>query len=161
MLDEWRVGICYSSGKKQTVPMERLEKELQEGVQQPSSSGITPSHLPWRQGIKDRNIIRDRKILIYGMLQAELDGKNLQQFMDEQMAQVEKAIKESRSRGQTTSPLAEIKRRFEKAATFRSPVEFEEHVLGWKLTTKVKNQAASKKAGRAYPPDGVGSSALS
>ena len=77
-LREWKEGICYSFGNKQTMP---LEKDLHEGLQQKSTATSRSQKEPWRQGITDRIGKMDRNILIYGMLQAESDGKDLKQFM--------------------------------------------------------------------------------
>ena len=139
-MQEWKEGIRYGHGNKQTVPMEQLEKDFQEGVQQAASK-----KLPWR-GISDRNLIRDRKILIYGMLQAELDGKDLKTFMAAQVQQAHASMKRSGSRGAPPALLPQLKRQFENAANHLRPGLFEEKVLGWKLTDKVKKQAASKQA---------------
>lgn len=84
LLAEWNQGIQLGSGTsgvRKTVQLMQLEKDKQEGVQQKSTSTFKSSKVPWRQGIADRNVIRDRKILIYGMLQAEHDGENLEDFM--------------------------------------------------------------------------------
>ena len=42
-MSEWKEGIRYGHGNKQTVPMEQLEKDFQEGLQQNASQ-----KLPWR-----------------------------------------------------------------------------------------------------------------
>lgn len=139
--------------------MEQLEKDLQEGVQQKSTAVSSSDKEPWRQGITDRNIIRDRKILLYGMLQAERDGHNLKEFMAGHVQKAEKAMREaSKLKGAPPALLNFIKREFERSPKFRTPVDFEEHVLGWKLTDKVKKQAASKKTtnNMSYPPPGIG-----
>lgn len=159
-MTEWKEGIRFASGNKQTVPMEQLEKDLQEGVQQKSTAGSISEKEPWRQGFKDRNVIRDRKIVLYGMLQAERDGLNLRTFMAAHVKRAEKAMEEARKqKGAPPTMLTYIKRQFEQAANFKQPTDFEEQVLGWKLTDKVKKQAASKKASKitTYPPAGIGS----
>lgn len=164
LLEEWKEGIRFTYGNKQTVPMEQLEKDLQEGVQYKSTAVSTSDKEPWRQGITDRNIIRDRKILIYGMLQAERDGLNLKEFMAGHVQKAEKAMKEaSKLKGAPPSLLTFIKRQFEQAPNFKTPVQFEEQVLGWNLTAKVKKQAASKQANNttSYPPPGIGAAAES
>lgn len=134
--------------------MEQLEKDFQEGVQQAASQ-----KLPWRS-ISDRNLIRDRKILIYGMLQAELDGKDLKKFMAEQVERAQSSMKAIGSRGAPPALLPQLKRQFELAPKHLRPALFEEQVLGWKLTDKIKKQAASKQAtskpAETYPPSGIG-----
>ena len=159
-MTEWKEGIRFASGNKQTVPMEQLEKDLQEGVQQQSTAGSICEKERWRQGFTDRNVIRDRKIVLYGMLQAEHDGLNLTAFMAAHVKRAEKAMDEARKqKGAPPTVLTYIKRQFEQAANFKTPSDFEEQVLGWKLTDKVKKQAASKKASKitTYPPAGIGS----
>jgi len=60
--------------RKRTVPMAQLEQDRAEGVQRKNSPSV-----PWRS--LDRNSIRDRKIVIYGMLQAGLQGQDLKEFL--------------------------------------------------------------------------------
>ena len=69
----------------------------------------------------------------------------------------------SKLNGAPPSLLTFIKRQFEQAPNFKTPVQFEEHVLGWNLTAKVKKQAASKQANNStsYPPPGIGVAAES
>ena len=152
LLKEWKEGIRYSFGNKQTVPLEQLERELQEGLQQKSTATFKSKKEPWRQGITDRTGIMDRKLVIYGILQAQQDGKDLQEFMAGYVREAEKLMSETKVRGAPSALLTQIRRQFELAPNYLKPTQFEERVLGWKLTAKVKKQAASKKQGPAYPP---------
>ncbi len=45
---EWKEGIRYSFGNKQTVPLEQSEKDLQEGIQQKSTASFKSEKEPWR-----------------------------------------------------------------------------------------------------------------
>jgi len=145
---EWEEGIRYSFGNKQTVPLEQLEKDLQEGTQQKSTASFKSEKEPWRRGITDRTAIMDRKIVIYGILKAQQDGHDLKEFMSGQIKQAETAIK------RPPMLMNQLKRQFELAKDRLTPVQFEEQVLGWKLTAKVKAQAASKQQLPVYPPTG-------
>ena len=60
LMREWKEGIHYSFGNKQTVPLEQLEKDLQEGIQQKSTACFKSQKEPWRRGITDRTAIMDR-----------------------------------------------------------------------------------------------------
>ena len=46
--------------------------------------------VPWRS--LDRNSIRDRKIVIYGLLQAELQGQELKEFMAPHVAAADSLV---------------------------------------------------------------------
>ena len=48
LMREWEEGICYSFGNKQTVPMEQLERDLEEGTQQKSTASFKSEKEPWR-----------------------------------------------------------------------------------------------------------------
>ena len=134
-MKEWKEGVRYAFSNKQTVPLEQLEKDLQEGVQFPSTASQKSDKEPWRQGITNRNVVRDRKIVIYGMLQAEREGHKLKELMAGHVKAAEQAIQEaSKRQGASTTVLTYIQRRFESDPKFMSPTEFEEKVLGWKLT---------------------------
>ena len=106
LLKEWKERIPFLTTtvgtSKQTVPMERPQEDLAEGVQKEKSSSY-----PWRN--VDRNSIRDRKIVIYGMLQAEREGKDLKKVMSAHVAAAEKAMK-GVQRGAKTTLLTYIRR---------------------------------------------------
>ena len=57
---------------------------------------------------------------------------------------------ENMVRGAPSALLAH-KQQFELAPENIKPVQFEERVLGWKHTDKVRKQAASQKQGVSYP----------
>jgi len=156
LMREWKEGIRYSFGNKQTVPLEQLEKDLQEGIQQKSTASFKSEKEPWRRGITDRTAIMDRKIVIYGILKAQQDGHDLKEFMSGQIKRAEDAMKKARTAGVKRPPmlLNQLKRQFELAEDRLTPVQFEEQVLGWKLTAQVKAQAASKQQLPVYPPTG-------
>ena len=155
---EWQEGIRYSFGNKQTVPLEQLEKDLQEGTQQKSTASFKSEKEkePWRRGITDRTAIMDRKIVIYGLLKAQQDGHDLEPFMSGQIKQADTTMETARKAGVKQPPMLmnQLKRQFELAKGRLTPVQFEEQVLGWKLTAKVKAQAASKQQLPVYPPTG-------
>lgn len=137
---------------KQTVPMAQLEQDLAEGVQQRHSSSV-----PWRN--LDRNSIRDRKIVIYGMLQAELQGKDLKVEMAKHVAAAEASMKAAR-KGAKTTLLTFIRNMFEAdKANYLSPVEFEQKVLKWNHTPKILKQAASKQPTAACPEEDMADAA--
>jgi len=156
LMREWEEGIRYSFGNKQTVPLEQLEKDLQEGTQQKSTASFKSEKEPWRRGITDRTAIMDRKIVIYGILKAQQDGHDLKEFMSGQIKQAETAMETARKAGVKRPPMLmnQLKRQFELAKDRLTPVQFEEQVLGWKLTAKVKAQAASTQQLPVYPPTG-------
>ncbi len=156
LMREWEEGIRYSFGNKQTVPLEQLEKDLQEGTQQKSTASFKSEKEPWRKGITDRTAIMDRKIVIYGILKAQQDGHDFKEFMSGQIKQAETAMETARKAGVKRPPMLmnQLKRQFELAKDRLTPVQFEEQVLGWKLTAKVKAQAASKQQLPVYPPTG-------
>ncbi|KAL0018353.1 hypothetical protein WJX79_006177, partial [Trebouxia sp. C0005] len=156
LMREWREGIRYSFGNKQTVPLQQLEKDLQEGTQQKSTASFKSEKEPWRRGITDRTAIMDRKIVIYGILKAQQDGHDLKEFMSRQIKRAETAMETARKAGVKRPPMLmnQLKRQFELAKDRLTPVQFEEQVRGWKLTAKVKAQAASKQQLPVYPPIG-------
>jgi len=134
--------------RKQTVPMAQLEQDWAEGVQRKNSPSV-----PWRS--LDRNSIRDRKIVIYGLLQAELQGKDLKEFMAPHVAAA-KSLMEKSGTGAKPTLLTYIKRIFENDKNnYMSPVDFEQKVLMWKHTPTILAQAKSKQSTKAYPPEGI------
>ena len=152
LLAEWKEGIPYLSTtigtRKQTVPMAQLEQDWAEGVQRKNSPSV-----PWRS--LDRNSIRDRKIVIYGLLQAELQGKDLKEFMAPHVAAA-KSLMEKSGTGAKPTLLTYIKRIFENDKNnYMSPVDFEQKVLMWKHTPTILAQAKSKQSTKAYPPEGI------
>ncbi len=88
----------------------------------------------------------DRKIVIYGILKAQQDGHDLKELSG-QIKRAEDAMQKARTAGVKRPPmlLNQLKRQFELAEDCLTPVQFEEQVLGWKLTAQVKAQAASKQ----------------
>ena len=96
---EWKEGIRCSFGNKQTVPLEQLEADLQEGTQQKSTGSFKSEKEPWRRGITDRIAIMDRKDVIYGVLKAQQDGHDLKGFMSGQIKQAETAMETARKAG--------------------------------------------------------------
>jgi hypothetical protein len=92
LLEEWKEGIPYLSTtigtRKQPVPMAQLEQDWAEGVQRKNSSSV-----PWRS--LDRNSIRDRKVVIYGLLQAELQGQDFKEFMAPHVAAAKSLMEKS------------------------------------------------------------------
>jgi len=112
--------------------------------------------VPWRRGITDRTAIKDRKIVIYGILKAQQDGHDLKEFLSGQTKRAETAMETARKAGVKRPPMLmnQLKRQFELAKDRLTPVQFEEQVLGWGLTAKVKAQAASKQQLPVYPPTG-------
>ncbi len=83
------LATSYSVGNKQTVPLEQLEKDLQEGSEKE----------PWRRGITDRTAIMDRNTVVYGILKAQQDGHDLKEFMNGQIKRAEDAMKKARMAG--------------------------------------------------------------
>ena len=65
---------AYSFGNNQAVPLEQLEKDLQEGIQEKSSAGFKSEKEPLRRGITDRTATMDREDVMYGILKAQQDG---------------------------------------------------------------------------------------
>jgi hypothetical protein len=128
--------------------MAQLEQDWAEGVQRKNSPSV-----PWRS--LDRNSIRDRKIVIYGLLQAELQGKDLTEFMAPHVAAA-KSLMEKGGTGAKPALLTYIKRIFENDKNnYMSPVDFEQKVLMWKHTPTILAQAKSKQSTKAYPPEGI------
>ena len=65
--------------------------------------------------------------------------------MAEHVQKAEEATQEARKlKGAPPSLLTFIRRQFERAPNFKTPGNFEEQVLGWKVTAKVKMQASTK-----------------
>ncbi|DBB04014.1 TPA: hypothetical protein ACH3X1_013075 [Trebouxia sp. C0004] len=152
LLAEWKEGIPYLSTtigtRKQTVPMAQLEQDWAEAVQRKNSPSV-----PWRS--LDRNSIRDRKIVIYGLLQAELQGKDLKEFMAPHVAAA-KSLMEKSGTGAKSTLLTYIKRISENDKNnYMSPVDFEQKVLMWKHTPQSLRKQKASSLQKAYPPEGI------
>ncbi|MCJ1368720.1 hypothetical protein MMC16_007865 [Acarospora aff. strigata] len=75
LLEEWEEGVVFASAQKRTVPMAKLEQDMAEGRQ----LADTPRER-WRT-MEQGKPFYDRKVLIYSMLDAKLQGLDLDTFM--------------------------------------------------------------------------------
>ena len=136
-----------SAPGKRTVPMETLEKDLAEGRQKKKSPSV-----PWRN-ISNRNAIRDRKIIIYGALQAQHDGKDVNEYMSALQKAAEASLEAARKRpGNSATLMTCIKSLIEHSPSYLSPIEFEKEVLKWQHTPQALKAAASKQQKAPYGP---------
>ena len=145
---EWREVIVFRSAPgKRTVPMETLEKDLAEGRQKKKSPSV-----PWRN-ISNRNAIRDRKIIIHGALQAQHDGKDVNEYMSSLQKAAEASLEAARKRpGNSATLMTCIKSLIEHSPSYLSPIEFEKEVLKWQHTPQALKAAASKQQKAPYGP---------
>ena len=142
LLNEWKVGILYTDTMRRTVPMAQLEQDLTEGKQVTGSA-----YEPWRVWSK-RKQIHEKKIIIYSMLGALMQGKELEAFMKPFDATATDVVEASKGkRGAKPCYMSSLLKALEKPfqQQYGTPKQFEENVLKWKLTEKAKAQAASKK----------------
>ncbi len=93
------------------------------------------------------------------MLQAELQGQDLKEFMAPHVAAA-KSLMEKGGTGAKPTLLTYIKRIFENDKNYMSPVDFEQKVLMWKHTPTILAQAKSKQSAKAYPLEGIAQVAL-
>ena len=119
-------GIVFAAcPNKRTGPMEKLERDLAEGRQKSE----VPKVVPWRH-IQAWNAIRDRKIIIYGALKAQHDGKDYKAYMNALQHDVQAALNTAASRlGNITTLMTSIKAKLEAAPGFLTPIEFEKQIL--------------------------------
>ena len=130
--------------------METLEKDLAEGRQKKKSPSV-----PWRN-ISNRNAIRDRKIIIYGALQAQHDGKDVKVFMSALQKSAEASLEAARKRpGNSATLMICIKSLIERSPGYLTPIEFEKQVLKWQHTPQALRAATSKQQKAPLDPSDI------
>ena len=124
---EWHEGIVYgSSPNKRTVPMKELERDFSEGRQKKGRKSLC---VAWRN-IRNRNAIRDRKIIIYGALQAQHYGKDPTAFMNALQKEAQGLLDKASRQGNKGNLMSHMKRKLEEVSGHLSPFAFEKEVLG-------------------------------
>ena len=161
LLSEWNEGIVFGAcPNKRTVPLKDLEKDFSEGKQKGSAQNPPTCQTPWRK-IEGRNAIRDRKIIIYAALGAQLAGEDASAVMNALQQEAQQAVDKTTGPGNAATLMTFMKRKIEAMPGFLSPIEFERQILKWKHTPQLLAQANSKhqatKETTPYPPQSIAS----